>query len=620
MKSIIPFIRRQRRARYPAPSPAGKWQSLRRLLTYVTRYRGAIALIGLLLLVGTVLNLLVPFLLGVAINNISGPQDRQALLQTVIWMALAAVGSGLALMVQGQMLARVAEKGIYDLRRDLFEHMMTLSLTFFDRRPIGELMSGVTNDTEVIALFFRSGLGTLVSDSLKLVFIVVAMVWLSWQLALAAIVIVPLVLAFVGFVSQASGPAFAALQNEVGELNGLMEETVSGEKVVIAYNQQADAIANFQDISTAAMKAGIRARFMALLSRPVTQVLTNFDIALVALVGGLLMLRGAISVGTVATFLQYTRQFAMPITSIANMLDGLFAAIAAAERIFQTLDEKPAIVDRPGAQEMPPIQGLVEFENVDFSYVPGRQILQHNTFKALPGQKIGLCGPTGAGKSTIINLITRYYDIDNRVRAASPAENRRPSQGEGDIRIDGISIYDVTQASLCKQIGIVLQEPFLFSDTVMNNLRYARLEATEKDCIEAAKRANAHDFVMRLPNGYDTLLAERGSNLSQGQRQLLTIARMMVQNPRLVILDEATSNVDTRTEAKIQEALARLMEGRTSLVIAHRLSTIRDSSQILVLKAGAIIERGTHAEMMANQGFYYDLYMSQFKGKLAAAV
>jgi ATP-binding cassette subfamily B protein len=280
-------------------------------------------------------------------------------------------------------------------------------------------------------------------------------------------------------------------------------------------------------------------------------------------------------------------------------VDNLFAAIASGERVFRILDEKPAIVDKPDAIPMPPIQGHVEFRNVDFSYVPGRKILKNNTFEALPGQKIGLCGPTGAGKSTMINLITRYYDVDS-----------------GDILIDGLSIYDVRQEDLRQQIGIVLQEPFLFSDTVLNNLRYARLEATEADCIEAAKRANAHDFILRLPEGYDTVLAERGSNLSQGQQQLLTIARMMVQNPRLVILDEATSNVDTQTEQKIQQALNRLMEGRTSFVIAHRLSTIRDSDMILVLKAGEIIERGTHNEMMANQSFYYNLFMSQFKGKL----
>ncbi len=611
-----PFIRRKVRSKTTeAAAPTSRLRTLGRLLAYVTRYTGSMVLVILLLLVGTILNLLVPFLLGEGINNLSGSPDMNVLWQTIIWMALAALGSWLALMIQGQILAAVSQKAMYDLRRELFEHMMTLSLTFFDRRPIGELMSGVTNDTEVIALFFRSGLGILLSDSLKIVFIIVAMIWLNWKLAIAALVIAPLVLAFMAFIGQASGPAFAALQEEASELNGLMEETLSGEKVVIAYDRQEEAIDNFKEISIAARDAGIKARFVALLSRPITQVLTNLDVALVALVGGLLTLRGEADVGLVSTFLQYTRQFSIPITNIANTLGDLLASIAAAERIFLTLDEKPIITDKPNATTMPPIQGHVQFKNVDFSYVPGRPILKHNTFEALTGQKIGLCGPTGAGKSTIINLITRYYDIDNRKDDSQDNEGDR-----GDILIDGHSIYDVQQESLCRQIGIVLQEPFLFSDTVINNLRYARLDATENDCIDAAKRANAHDFIMRLPKGYETLLTERGSNLSQGQRQLLTIARMMVQDPRMVILDEATSNVDTRTEQKIQEALARLIEGRTSFVIAHRLSTIRDSDQILVIKAGEIIERGTHDAMMLNQGFYYDLYMSQFKGKLAGVV
>ncbi len=611
-----PFIRRKLRSKTEELTAPNRLHTFGRLLSYITGYTGAMVPVVLLLLVGTILNLLVPFFLGAGINNLSDTRDLTALWQTVLWMALAALGSWFALMVQGQILAAVSQKAIYDLRRELFEHMMTLSLTFFDRRPIGELMSGVTNDTEVIALFFRSGLGVLLADSLKIVFIVMAMFLLNWRLAIAALVIAPLVLVFMAFISQVSGPAFAALQAEASELNGLMEETVSGEKVVIAYDRQQEAIANFKEISLAARDAGIKARFVALLSRPVTQVLTNLDVALVALVGGLLTLQGQANVGTVSTFLQYTRQFSIPITNIANTLDDLLAAIAAAERVFLTLDEQPVITDKPSAIPMPPIQGHVEFKNVDFSYVPGRQILKHNTFEALTGQKIGLCGPTGAGKSTIINLITRYYDIDNRIDNRNTIDQSQA----GDILIDGYSIYDVQQASLCRQVGIVLQEPFLFSDTVINNLRYARLDATEPDCIEAAKRANAHDFIVRLPQGYQTMLTERGSNLSQGQRQLLTIARMMVQDPRMVILDEATSNVDTRTEQKIQEALARLMEGRTSFVIAHRLSTIRDSDQILVIKAGEIIERGTHDQMMANQGFYYDLYMSQFKGKLVGAV
>jgi ATP-binding cassette subfamily B protein len=525
--------------------------------------------------------------------------DGSYLARLAGWMMGAAAVSWLLLVIQGEVLANVTQRALYVLRRQVFEHMQTLSLNFFDRQPIGQLMSRVSDDAEVVAQFFRNGLGMLLSETIKVLFIILAMVLLNWRMAIAACVIVPLVLGFLGMVSRISGPAFDALQAEMGELNGILEETVSGERVVIAYQRQEEAIATFEEVSRAAMEVGIRARFVALLSRPLTLVLTNLDVALVALVGSLLTLRGEADVGTVTAFLQYTRQFGLPIINIANTLDFLLAAIASSERIFQILDEAPAVQDAPNAIPLPPIEGRVEFRQVDFGYVPGQRVLKHNSFIAEPGQTIGLCGPTGAGKSTIINLLTRYYDID-----------------AGAILIDGHNILEVQQDSLRQQVGIVLQEPFLFSDTVLNNLRYARLEASEADCIEAAKQANAHDFILRLPHGYDTLLTERGSNLSQGQRQLLTIARMMVANPRLVILDEATSNVDTRTEAKIQEALNRLMAGRTSFVIAHRLSTIRHADKILVLNAGALVEQGTHDELLTLGGLYYDLYTSQFKGKV----
>lgn len=583
------------------PAPAPTLSVLGRLLRYITRDRAPLIGVIVLLIVGTVLSLLIPYWLGEGLNVLTTEPDLARLSQLAIWIVIAAIGSGIATLLQSFLLNRVVQRALYQIRRDVFEQMQTLSLNFFDRQPIGELMSRITNDTDVVALFFRNSLNPLVSETLKLVLIVLAMVLLNWRLAIAALVIAPLMALFLGFIGKVTGPVFTSLQEQIGELNGLLEETISGQKVIIAYGQHEEAIANLEEISILARDAGVKARLLALLSRPVTLVLTNLDVALVALVGGLLTLNGQADVGTVATFLQYTRQLSIPITNIANNLDDLLAAIAASERIFSILDEHPTIQDVPHAPAMPPIQGLVQVRDMDFSYVQGRPILKHNTFEAKPGEKIGLCGPTGAGKSTIINLITRYYDLDR-----------------GEILIDGQNIATVQQDSLRKQIGLVLQEAFLFSDTVMNNLRYARLDATEKDCIEAAKQSNAHDFILRLSHGYDTMLTERGSNLSQGQRQLLTIARMMVQNPRMVILDEATSNVDTRTEQKIQEALDRLMEGRTSFVIAHRLSTIRNADRILVLKAGEIIEIGSHDELMQQRGFYYDLFMSQFKGKLAS--
>ncbi|NJL48115.1 MAG: ABC transporter ATP-binding protein [Leptolyngbyaceae cyanobacterium SM2_5_2] len=484
------------------------------------------------------LNLMIPYWLGVGLNVLTTTPDLALLAPLVISIGVAALGSWLATLLQNLMLNRILQRALYQIRREVFERMQTLPLNFFDRQPIGELMSRVTNDTDVVGQFFRNSLNLLVSESLKLALIVLAMVLLNWRLAIAALAITPLTVAFFGLIGRLTSPVFTTLQEQVGELNGLLEETVSGQKVIIAYGQQQEAIATFEAVSIEARTAGIKARLLALLSRPVTLVLTNLAVALVALVGGLLTLRGQADVGVVATFLQYTRQFSIPITNIANNLDALLGAIAAAERIFGILDEHPTVLDLPQAPPLPPIQGHVQVRDVDFSYIQGRPILKHNTFEAKPGEKIGLCGPTGAGKSTIINLITRYYDLDR-----------------GEILIDGHNIATVQQDSLRQQIGIVLQDAFLFSDTVMNNLRYARLEATESDCMDAAKQANAHDFIRRLPQGYDTLLTERGSNLSQGQRQLLTIARMMVQNPRLVILDEATSNVDTRTDKKFRKPL-----------------------------------------------------------------
>jgi ATP-binding cassette subfamily B protein len=319
---------------------------------------------------------------------------------------------------------------------------------------------------------------------------------------------------------------------------------------------------------------------------------------LVLVTGAFMYLEGLVSFGIVIAFMSYVALLASPLSDIANLVATTLNAVAGGRRVFTIIDEKPTVVDAPDAADFEFKGGHVEFRDVDFSYVPGRKILKGNTFEAKPGQMIGICGPTGAGKSTIINILTRYYDIDS-----------------GTILIDGQDISKLTQESLRKQIGVVLQEAFLFSDTVLNNLMYAREGATEEESIEAAKRANAHEFILNLPQGYDTMMTERGANLSQGQRQMITIARAMVADPKMLILDEATSNVDTRTEKLIQEGLNRLMEGRTSFVIAHRLSTIQGAHNIMVVKAGEIVEFAPHQELMAAKGFYYSLYMSQFKGK-----
>jgi ATP-binding cassette subfamily B protein len=423
------------------------------------------------------------------------------------------------------------------------------------------------------------------------------MFWVSWQLSIAVVLIAPVILVLMQITSHYSGPAFAQLQDRTGALNGAAEELITGDRTVKAYLVEERSAAKLEQLSDEARAAGVRANFAALTAMPLSAMLSNLDVALVALVGGWLSINGTVSVGTVASFFIFARMFARPLNQFAQILNMALQAQAGATRVFEILDERPEIVDRPDAHDVEQVEGHVIMDHVDFSYVPGVPILHDVSLVAKPGQKIGLVGPTGAGKSTIINVITRYYDIQ-----------------AGDIQLDEASIYDVRTNSLRELVGMVLQEPYLFSDTVMANIRYARLDATDEECIEAAKAASAHGFVTRLPEGYDTVLSGGGSNLSQGQRQLITIARIVLADRPVLILDEATSSVDTRTEKALQEALTTMMKGRTSFVIAHRLSTIRDSDVIVAINDGRVVDVGSHDELMAAGGFYHDLYMSQFRG------
>lgn len=569
--------------------------ALRRLLAYLKPYRLSLLAVVVLTIVSTLLSLAGPYLLGLAIDEIFVASDL-GLLRVSLMMLGAYVAGTVVSIGGGWIMAAVSQKALRSLRRDLFEHLQTLSLSFFDRTPTGDLMSRLTNDVDTINQVLRENVTRLITSILMLVGIIVMMFRLNLWLALGSLVVFPIMIMMTAIVGRRTRSSFRGLQRQRGRLNGLMEETISGQRVVIAFGQRKSTVKSFNKVNEAVRVAGIKAMTNAMLIPPLMGILSNANIAIVAGLGGWFVLNGLTSVGIIATFITYSRQFAQPLRQMANLYNSIQSALAGSERIFEIIDKKPELLDAPDALHVEDIEGEVEFRHVDFEYVPNVPVLKDVSFKADPGQTIALVGPTGAGKTTIINVLTRFYDING-----------------GSITIDGHDINKIKKDDLRRQLGIVLQDVYLFSGTVMENIRYGRLDATDQECIEAAKLANADGFIRRLPQGYNTQLSERGSNLSQGQRQLLSIARAIIADPDILILDEATSSVDTRTEIRIQEALLRLLEGRTSLVIAHRLSTIRKADQLLVINEGQIIERGSHEELLEKQGFYYNLYMSQFK-------
>jgi ATP-binding cassette subfamily B multidrug efflux pump len=571
--------------------------AVRRLSAYLRNYRWPLALVLALVVVQSGLDLLGPVLMGRAIDQAMAAGDTPGLLRFTLLMLGAYLGAWVAMVVQSRIMGRVTQEAMFSLRRDLFEHVQRLSLRFFDRHPHGELMSRLTNDLDALGRVLTQYVTQVIGGLLSLVGIVATMFALNFWLALASMIVLPLMLVFVGYIGRRTRSGFRAYQKGIGELNGQLEEMFSGQRVILAFGQEGAALDKFDQANETVRVVGTKAQTLALLIPPLMGILSNANIAVVAGVGGWMVLRGLATVGTIATFVNYSRNFARPLRQLGDVYNQVQAALAGAERIFEIIDEQPELTDAPDAIALDDVRGEVAFEDVDFAYVEGVPVIKDMSLRAEPGQTIALVGPTGAGKTTMINLLSRFYDID-----------------QGAIRVDGLDIRGVKKADLRRQLGIVLQDTFLFSGTVMENIRYGRLDATDEEVYAAARLANADQFIRRLPKGYVTELSERASNLSQGQRQLLAIARAVLADPGILVLDEATSSVDTRTEARIQEALLTLMEGRTSFVIAHRLSTIRGADRVLVINEGEIIERGTHDELLAQQGFYYNLYMSQFKG------
>lgn len=573
---------------------------IRRFLPYLAPKKGRIALVLLLMAVYAVLLSTIPVFMGEATSIlVSGPGPSGPLVKVILAIAAAGLFLWISGAVSQWLLADVAQDALLELRKDLFAHIQTLSMNFFDRRPIGELMSRVTNDTQVIEQFLSIGFLQAGQSVMTILITTLLMISINPVLTLFSYLVVAALVGFSSLITRVSCPAFVLLQKRTAELNGFAEEWLSGQKTVIANRRQAATSREFEKISDRVAAVGERAQFTALVNQPVSLIFSSVQSIMLFIIGGVLVIEGQIGVGVLIAFIGFSYNLLEPLSEIFTLYAQILNAFVGASRVFEIMDEKPVVNDRPDAPAMPPVAGDVVFDHVDFSYVPGRTVLRDNSFHALPGQVYGLCGPTGAGKSTIINILTRYYDID-----------------KGSVSVDGTDIRTVRQDSLRVQVAQVLQEPFLFSGSIMENLRYAREGATDEECIAAAHQANAHGFIMQQAKGYDTLLSDGGSGLSQGQRQMLTIARAIVADPKMLILDEATSNVDTRTEKLIQQGLLALQKGRTSFIIAHRLSTIRHADQILVIDRGEIIERGTHNELMEKKGFYHDLYMSQFRGKL----
>jgi ATP-binding cassette subfamily B protein len=587
------------------PAAVGKIEKARdprRAMTGLLRYLGpfqvGLVMVLVCVVIYTLLGLVGPYLMGVAIDRFIVTKQLAGLARMALWMLAAYLLNNLFQALAAWVMSSISQRALKHMRRDLFQHLQTLPQGFFDRNPAGELMSRLTNDIDAINQAVSQNVTSLIASVLSMIGILIAMFVLDRWLALASLLVVPIMFWFTEFVARYTRRGFRDLQRHLGELYGVMEESISGQKVINAFRRNESVMETFRQRNQEVYRAGVSANSYALLLMPLTNVLGNFFVIVIAGLGGWLALQGLVSVGIIATFISYGQNFINPLRQLANMYNSIQAALAGAERVFEIMDIPSEVDDAPNAVPLESLRGDVRFEHVNFGYRPDTPIIKDMSLEAKAGEIIALVGPTGAGKTTIINLLTRFYEINS-----------------GKVTIDGKDICDIKKADLRRKLGLVLQDTFLFSGSVMENIRYGRLGATDEEVVQAARMADADHFIRQLPQGYQTQLSERASNLSQGQRQLLAIARAILADPGILILDEATSSVDTRTEARIQKALLRLMQGRTSFVIAHRLSTIRDADHVLVLNNGEIIEQGTRQQLLDRRGFFHHLYVSQFKGQ-----
>ncbi len=570
-------------------------ETLLRLVPYLTPYKWKLLVVLMLISICMLLGLAAPWLMGRAIDAFIAGGNVRGLSITAMLMAAIYVLDALFDATSSLLMARVSQTSLKTLRQDLFTRLQRLPIRFFDTHPAGELMSRLTNDIEAINQAVSQNVISLAGSLLTLSGVLITMFILNFRLALASLLVVPIMIGFTRFVARYTRKGFRELQSSLGGMNAVLEESISGQRVVRAFRRNESVMRAFREANEAVYRKGVTANSYALLLMPLTNVLGNFFVIVLAGLGGWLALGGLVTVGTIATFISYGRQFVAPLRQLAHVYNSLQGALAGAERVFEIMDQEDEGLGGEDAGTGNRFRGEVRFNDVHFGYLPDVPVLRHTTLHASPGDTVALVGPTGAGKTTLVNLLSRFYEIDS-----------------GSIEIDGEDIRHIARDRLRKQLGIVLQDTYLFSASVMENIRFGRLDATDEECKAAATLADADHFIRQLPEGYETELSERAGNLSQGQRQLLAIARAVLADPAILILDEATSSVDTRTELRIQNALLRLMEGRTSFVIAHRLSTIRDADQLLVIDGGEIVERGTHETLLAKRGVYHRLYTSQF--------
>ncbi len=591
----------QRLIEMPEERAKDRAATARRLLRYVAPYKREVMLVLLLVIAASATQALGPAIIGYAVDHFVFPGGNVAGL-------LASMGVLAAVYLLGLLAARwqivyigvVGQNVLLRLRQQIFEKVQTLPLRYFDKNPVGDVMSRLVNDTDTINQFLGQGVVQILGSLFGLIGILIGMFAQSVPLALASATVIPIVLLITNLFSRVARRRYRKTRQTIGDVSANLQEEIAGVRVAQAYNRTAANFQRFAERNAANREANISANAVTSAFTPVIEVISVLAIALVAGFGGYLVVQGQTSVGVVVAFIAYMQNLFRPLQAISTIYTQAQASLAGAERIFELLDT-PGEQDAPDARPMPPIRGEVVFDRVSFAYNPSKPVLHEVSFTAQPGQMIAIVGPTGAGKTTLISLLQRFYD---------------PT--EGAIYIDGVDIRTVTRASLRAQMGAVLQDGFLFAGTVADNIRYGKPDATDEEVERAARLANAHEFITRMKDGYNTRLGERGGGLSQGQRQLISIARAILADPRILILDEATASVDTYTESLIQRALEQLMRGRTTFVIAHRLSTVRRADLILVLEGGRIVERGTHAELLARGGLYAELYRRQFRDPLPA--